>query len=190
MSTPEYETGVIHGRFQVLHNDHLKYIMAGKALCKHLVVGITNPDPSLSKKEEANPERNNPLANPLTYYERYCLVNKVLKAEGIRSHQFSIVPFPISFPELYKYYVPMDAVFFLAIYDEWGKQKLNYFKKLGLNTHVLRDVPTEEKGISASMVRKLMMEGSPWEHMVPQSVSDRLNKWGIPDRLREIYLKE
>ncbi|MHA2009472.1 MAG: nicotinate-nucleotide adenylyltransferase, partial [Promethearchaeota archaeon] len=43
-----YDLGVIHGRFQVLHNDHIKYLMAGKKLCKYLVVGITNPDPSLT----------------------------------------------------------------------------------------------------------------------------------------------
>jgi len=47
--------GVIHGRFQVLHNEPLKYLLAGKALCKHLVVGITNPDPSLIKSEPADP---------------------------------------------------------------------------------------------------------------------------------------
>ena len=47
-----YETGVIHGRFQVLHNDHLKYLLSGKALCRHLVVGITNPEPLLARMEE------------------------------------------------------------------------------------------------------------------------------------------
>lgn len=25
-----FDVGVIHGRFQVLHNDHLKYLLAGK----------------------------------------------------------------------------------------------------------------------------------------------------------------
>jgi glycerol-3-phosphate cytidylyltransferase-like family protein len=34
----QYDVGVIHGRFQVLHNDHLKYLLLGKALFKHLVV--------------------------------------------------------------------------------------------------------------------------------------------------------
>jgi len=41
------ERGVVHGRFQVLHNDHVKYLLAGKARCRHLVVGITNPDSPL-----------------------------------------------------------------------------------------------------------------------------------------------
>ena len=48
------EVGVIvseHGRFQVLHNDHFKYLMAGKAQCRHLVVGITNPDPTLTRRD-------------------------------------------------------------------------------------------------------------------------------------------
>ena len=33
------QTGVIHGRFQVLSNDHLCYLLAGKARCCHLIVG-------------------------------------------------------------------------------------------------------------------------------------------------------
>jgi nicotinamide-nucleotide adenylyltransferase len=33
-----YPLGVIHGRFQVLHKDHLKYLLAGKSLCEHLVL--------------------------------------------------------------------------------------------------------------------------------------------------------
>lgn len=186
MSTQKFKTGVIHGRFQVLHNDHMKYIISGKALCTRLVVGITNPDPFLSKTENADPDRNNPLANPLTYYERYLLVNAALEEQGLDPHQFNVVPFPVNFPELYRYYVPMDAMFFLTIYDEWGKQKLDYFKKQGLKTHVLREVTQEKKGISASEVRALMMENRPWEQLVPHSVSMLLNEWGIPDRLREV----
>ena len=186
MTIAEYKTGVIHGRFQVLHNDHVKYIMAGKKLCKHLVVGITNPDPFLTKMEDADPERNNPLGNPLTYYERYVLVKTVLETEGLKPHQFSVVPFPINFPERYKYYVPMEAVFFLTIYDEWGKKKLRYFQEQGLRTHVLWEVPREQKGISASEIRELMIKNEPWEHLVPYSMLVLLNKWDVPDRIKEI----
>ena len=155
MSTLEYDTGVIHGRFHVLHNDHMKYLMAGKNLCRHLVVGITNPDPSLTKMENTDRERNSPLANPLTYYERYVVINRALEAEGLMRNDFSVVPFPINFPERYKYYVPLDAVFFLTIYDEWGKKKLEYFRDQGLKTHVLWDVPRDKKGVSASGLLKV-----------------------------------
>jgi nicotinamide-nucleotide adenylyltransferase len=178
------ETGIIHGRFQILHNDHVKYLLAGKQLCRHLVVGITNPDPLLTKREHEDPQRDNPLYNPLTYYERYILVNEVLQTHGIKSEEFSVVPFPINMPELYKYYVPMDGLFFLTIYDDWGRKKLDVFKSLGLNTHVLWEVPLEKKGISAAEIRRLMVYGKPWEHMVPACVADLLKKWHIPGRIK------
>jgi len=177
------DTGVIHGRFQVLHNDHLKYLLSGKDHCRHLVVGITNPDPFLTKKETSDPARHDRMANPLTYYERFLLVNGSLKEAGLEPGEFSVVPFPINRPELYQYYVPMDAVFFLTIYDDWGKQKLEYFNSLGLRTHVLREVPPEEKGISASEVRKLIKENASWDHLVPKSVYQHLKTWNISDRL-------
>ncbi len=190
MTIREHSIGVIHGRFQILHNDHLKYLMAGKKLCQHIVVGITNPDPFLTKAENADTGRNNSLANPLTYYERYILVNAALKERGLEPDQFSVVPFPINFPELYRYYVPMDAVFFLTIYDDWGKQKLRYFQKQGLKTHVLWEIPLEKKGLSASEIRELMIKEKPWEHLTPRSVTRLMNEWRIQERLKRGTAKQ
>jgi len=183
---PPYETGVIHGRFQVLHNDHMRYLLAGKALCRHLVIGITNPDPSLTRETPADPRRSSPLANPLTYYERSLLVRQALEQAGVDHVDFSVVPLPISLPELYCYYVPLDAVFFLTIYDDWGRQKLAFFKSLKLATHVLWDVPPQDKGISGSDVRQLMVQGGAWERLVPPVAAQLLQRWGIPERLREM----
>jgi nicotinamide mononucleotide adenylyltransferase len=182
----EIETGVIHGRFQVLHNDHLKYLLAGMRLCRHLVVGITNPDPLLTREEDSDKKRSGSPANPLTYWERYIMVRVVMAEAGIDASRFSIVPLPINHPELYGYYVPMDAVFFLSIYDNWGRRKLAYFRDLGLKTHVLREVPVEEKGLSAEQVRLRMVHGDPWEHLVPPCVASLMKKWDIPARLRKI----
>ncbi|ABA88082.1 nicotinamide mononucleotide adenylyltransferase family protein [Syntrophotalea carbinolica DSM 2380] len=178
------ETGVIHGRFQVLHNDHLAYLLAGKALCRHLVVGITNPDPFLTKTEAADPHRSSSVANPLTYFERYTMVRAALEEAGIASSHYSVVPFPVNMPELYRYYVPLDALFFLSIYDDWGRRKLAYFTSLGLATHVLREVPLTRKGLSATDVRRRMANNEPWEDLVPPAVADLMKRWGIPGRLR------
>ena len=38
------ETGVINGRFQVLHLKHMEYILAAKMRCNKLYIGISNPD--------------------------------------------------------------------------------------------------------------------------------------------------
>ncbi len=178
--------GVIHGRFQVFHNDHLVYLLSGMALCRHLVVGITNPDPLLTRDENADPKRSDPAANPLTYFERYLMVRAVLEETGIESSRFSVVPFPVNIPELYRYYVPLDALFFLSIYDAWGKRKLEYFKALGLTTHVLKDVPEDQKGLSAADVRRRMAQNEPWEELVPPSVALLMKKWEIPSRIRKI----
>jgi nicotinamide-nucleotide adenylyltransferase len=180
------ETGVIHGRFQVLHNDHLAYILAGKARCRHLIVCITNPDPLLTRHDSADAGRSSPAANPLTYFERYTLVRSALLEAGVNHQDFSVVPLPVNFPELYQYYVPLDAVFYLTIYDEWGRRKLKIFQSLGLTTEVLWEKPSHEKGIVGRDIRGHMIQGEPWEHLVPRAVATLLKQWGIPQRLREL----
>jgi nicotinamide mononucleotide adenylyltransferase len=178
--------GVIHGRFQVLHNDHLKYLLAGKARCKHLIVGITNPDPTLTRNDSADPERSDAAANPLTYYERYFLLRASFDEAGITQSDFSIVPFPVNLIELYKYYVPLDAVFYLTIYDQWGRKKLEMFKSLGLKTEVMWEKPPEEKGLTGAEIRRRMVAREPWEHLVPPAAEALMKKWGIPKRLRTV----
>ena len=184
----QYDLGVIHGRFQVLHKDHIKYLMAGKELCKHLVVGITNPDPSLTRSSDANPHRSTSQANPLTYYERYLMIQAALLEQDLSLSEFSIVPLPINIPELIKYYVPLDAIFFLTIYDEWGQQKKKYFQDLGLKIHVLWEVPLDKKGLSSSDIRESMIKGEKWEHLVPSCTAKLMKEWDIAQRLKEISL--
>ncbi|MFW9818296.1 MAG: adenylyltransferase/cytidyltransferase family protein [Candidatus Thorarchaeota archaeon] len=186
----QYKLGVIHGRFQVLHNDHIKYLLAGKRLCKYLVVGITNPDPSLTRDSKANPHRSKPIANPLTYYERYMMVQAALLEQGLKYSEFSIVPFPINVPELLKFYVPLDAVFFLTIYDDWGRQKKQFFESLGLKIHILWEVKLENKGLSSSDIRKDMIKDSQWEQYVPKSVACLMKDWDIIHRLKKLSREE
>ena len=180
------ETGVIHGRFQVLHNDHLRYLMAGKARCRHLVVGITNPDPTLTRDDMVDPNRSLPAANPLTYFERYTMIRSALVEAGLPLSDFSAVPFPINLPDLYKYYVPMESIFFLTIYDQWGRRKLEQFQALGFKTEVVWSKPSHEKGLSGAEVRHRMGSGEPWEHLVPVSVCNMMKAWKIPERIRRL----
>lgn len=182
----QYSVGVIHGRFQVLHNDHLAYLLAGKALCKKLVVGITNPDPGRTAAEATDVQRGLESNNPLSYYQRAQLVEAVLLEQGIARDAFMVVPFPINLPQLYRWYVPLDATFFVTIYDDWGRAKLQRFSDLGLRTHVLRDVPNDEKGLSASQVRQLMQQGGNWQNLVPPAAARLLMQWDIPQRLLQL----
>ena len=186
----KYDTGVIHGRFQVLHNDHLRYLLAGIKLCNHLVIGITNPDPALIEEEPSDKNRSTPHANPLTYYERLQLIRAALVESGVALDAFTIVPLPISMPDRYRHYVPLDAVFFLSIYDDWGRRKKQYFESLGLDVHVLWEVEHKDKGLSGSAIRVKMAQGQCWEDAVPSSVAVLLKAWAIPDRLRNTTRSE
>jgi nicotinamide-nucleotide adenylyltransferase len=178
---------LIHGRFQVLHNDRLKYLPAGKARCRHLVVGITHPEPMLTREDAAGPLRSDTLMNPLTDFERYTMTRAVLLEQGFDPRSFSIVPLPINLPHLYRHCVPLDAVFFLTISDEWGKRKLEQFHSLGLRTEVLWTRPIESKGISGRHISNSMALGEAWEHRVPRATAALVKQWNLPERLRRAY---
>lgn len=178
------DTAVVHGRFQLFHLDHLKYVMAAKARCRYLVVGITNPDPTLTKFDAADPHRSLDTDNPLTFYERYVITQQVLLEAGLSCREFSLVPLPINFPELYRYYVPLEATFFLTIYDDWGERKLAMFNTLGLKVDILWRKPTSEKGLTATDLRRLMGQDQPWEHLVPPAVVRLVKEMGLLERLR------
>jgi nicotinamide-nucleotide adenylyltransferase len=184
------DMGVIHGRFQVLHNDHLRYLLAGKARCRHLVIGITNPDPTLTRADPSDPHRSLPEANPLSYFERYTMVQHAMVESGMKAATaFSVVPFPINLPELYSHYVPLSGTFFLTIYDPWGRKKLERFKGLGLKTEILWEKPPQDKGLSGVDVRNRMANEDPWEHLVPPSTAALMKAWDVPKRLRKLSLK-
>lgn len=184
MTAPLHPLGVIHGRFQILHNDHLRYLLAGKARCRHLVVGVTNPDPSLTRPEAADVGRDAAEANLLTYYERQAMLRAALREAGLAWEKFSVVPLPINFPELYRYYVPLDAVFFLTIYDAWGRAKQERFLELSLEVEVLWERPPEEKGLSGKAVRAAIAQDGDWRSMVPPSVARLIEAWDVAGRLR------
>ena len=108
------ELGVIHGRFQVLHNDHMKYLLAGKERCKHLIIGICNPEIDLTKYTSSNPHRSKRSSNPLTYFERMeCIKYSMIEA-GVNQEEFDIVPFPINFPEKIYNYAPKNAKYYFT----------------------------------------------------------------------------
>jgi cytidyltransferase-like protein len=175
------ETGIAHGRFQPLHVGHLEYLLASKAKCQVLVVGITNPDPWMTAFEPTDANRGEESANPFTYYERYLMVAGALKGANIPPDEFRIVPFPHGFPGRLKYYAPAGARYFLTVYDEWGDTKVARLRALGLDVEVLWRRRT--KVTSGSEIRRRIRDGLPWEHLVPAGVAETISaSWKEPAR--------
>lgn len=176
--------GLIHGRFQVLHNDHLAYLLAGKQRCRRLIIGVTNPDAASTRAEATDPSRSSRENNPLSFEERKAMIEAALMEAGVDRHAFSVIPFPINCPERLGGCAPRDAVYFLTIYDDWGREKLRRFRELGLTTEVMWERPESEKGISGKDVRAAIRDGRPWRHLVPPAVAALVDRWDLAERLR------
>ncbi len=180
----KYPIGVVHGRFQPLHNDHLKFILVAFERAELMYVGITNPDTSLTAADGADSNRSQRAANPCTYFERLEMVRLALMEAGIPQERFRVVPFPINFPELLTSYCPAHAVFFHTIYDAWGDRKLELMQGAGLQVELLWKKPEAEKGINASQIRSAIVAQQPWQHLVPRTVAQYLIENKIDDRIR------
>lgn len=179
--------GVIHGRFQPFHNDHLKYLLEAINRVDLLYIGITNPDPVLTLDDASDIKRSQLFANPCTYYERVLMVKHTLLDLGIDNKKFEIVPFPINFPELWKFYTPTEAIYFLTIYDDWGYKKKKLLSENGLNVQVLWERSESDKGITATDIRNRIIHNQEWHHLVPCGTADIINSNSICERIKKIH---
>ncbi|MCT4660915.1 MAG: hypothetical protein N4A40_03565 [Tissierellales bacterium] len=178
------EIGVVCGRFQVLHNEHMDYILGAKAECKKIIVGIASPDKLRSPEEKTDLNRSKLAANPCNYFERMNMIELALRNNGLTDEEYSVVPFPIGVPDLILNYTPEDAVYYFTIYDEWGKEKVKRVGGLGLKTKVLWD--DRVKGVSSSKIRELIFDNSDWKHLVPESTYEYIVNQNIDKRIVEL----
>jgi cytidyltransferase-like protein len=166
MSSEPCPLGVVHGRFQPFHNEHLSYVRLAAAHCEELIVGITNPEPSSSAPEPTDARRHLPEENPYSFWQRRLVVEAVLKADGLTGR---VVPFPISAPETLRHYVPAEATHFLRVFDGWGEEKVRRLAAHGYDVVVLE--PGTAKTLTASTVRSAMRECGPWQELVPPAAA-------------------
>ena len=179
------QLGVVHGRFQLLHNEHIKYILAAKARCDHLIIGICNPDATLTKYAAENPHRSQIASNPFTYYERYQMIHGAMIEHGITLNEFDIVPFPINHPELIFNYAPSEAKFYMTIYDEWGRSKKKMLEDIGCHVEVMWQRDISEKVLSGTDVRTCIRMNMDWKQYVPQFVYQYIQQNHLDDRIRQ-----
>lgn len=177
------DTGVVHGRFQVLHLRELEYILAAKMRCSKLYIGITNPDHAYTRESANDPERSKKINNPMTYFERYEMIKKTLLDFGVRKEEFGIIPFPINRPDILLEYAPEDARYFMTIHDGWGEEKYQILASLGLDVEVLWKRSLTEKGITGAEVRRNIGFYKQWDHLVPKSVYEYITEKRIDERI-------
>ena len=175
--------GMIHGRFQPFHNGHLEYALKAAARCEQLIIGITNPDPSLIVQETVDPERHLPTANIFTFFERQWMIRSALVEANVDLQSVSFVPFPIHHPERWQFYCPLETTQFVRIFSHWGEEKTRRFRERGWVVEVLDNGTAKQ--VSGKEVRQKLVTGQGWENLVPPAVARILHEIGAVERLRK-----
>lgn len=168
-----HELGMIHGRFHPFHNEHLRYFRWAWELCEHVIIGITNPDPSAIVTNATSAHRHRAQDNPFTYFERMMMIREGLQAEAYPLDRILFVPFPIHHPERWRHYVPEETTHFVTVYSPWEQQKADRLRAAGLQVSV-RD--SLDKTISGQRIRELLATDGDWEPLVPRGVAAYLRR--------------
>jgi cytidyltransferase-like protein len=178
MMAPIYSLGMVHGRFQPLHKEHLEYIKTGLGLCENLVVGITNPEPSELIEEVASSHRHKDESNPFSYYQREMMIFQSLRIIGIDVSRVICVPFHIFDSSKWSSYLPAKDKFIHLIreFSEWESKKIKDFSEMGYKVAVLDKGAT--KGMTATEVRSLLRSGGSWQSLVPEGTRKIICEYG------------
>jgi len=112
------------------------------------------------------------------------MVEAALIEAGLDRSSFDIVPFPIGRPELIGAYIPRDACLFVTILDQWGHCKAQRLREHGYDVNVLWE--RDQKGISSSMIRRLISEYRPWAQLVPPATYRYILSNGIDARIKRM----
>nr|WP_319490981.1 hypothetical protein [uncultured Desulfobacter sp.] len=182
MKENKVEIGSVHGRFQLFHNDHLRYVLAAIERCDFLIVGVTSfVNTELTLMEKAR-HRALPRNNPFTYYERTQVIREALVDSGVSSSHFSFSPFPIEQPELLPQFVPLDVKCYTTVYDEWNRQKVKTLLDTGYDVEVMWE--SDNKEIAGSELREKILNGDEsWKKFVPEASVKAVAALGIRHRI-------
>jgi len=172
--------GVVFGRFQVLHNGHLEHISEAFSRCDYLYIGISNPDPSATAFDAANPDRSENSSNPFTYYERATMIDKALHDINIKSDHYSTVPFPINRSELLCSYISPAWTIFMSVYETWDERKIEILNKNGFNRIcVMYDRLGHKREINSTIVRNKIKLKEDISKFVPRTTMEFII--GLPE---------
>lgn len=164
--SPEYDIGMVHGRFQPFHNGHLNYFRDALKLTRQcLVVGVTNPDSaSQSVQDSSDSHRHLPEANPFGFVDRARMISR--SAELDLHHRglpvVLIVPFNIHRQDTWGF-LPRGLVQFVNVLEPWDELKTVRFGEHGFRVHA---VP-HGRVTSGEAVRDLLKQGRDLSGLVP-----------------------
>lgn len=164
------DSGLVLGRFQPLHKEHVRYIHAALDRVERVTVGITQPFNWF--QEAGDGSRNDPHANPLPYWLRERMVLDWAERSGVDS-RVSVRPVPLSDLGLRSVVTPGTPILITEV-EPWSREKRGVIEAAGYSVVVL---PVGDKTMSGTEVRDLIRRGDGrWRQLVPDLADDVLNE--------------
>jgi nicotinamide-nucleotide adenylyltransferase len=163
--------GLFVGRFQPFHNGHL-------AAVRHIERQGHDPIVAIGSAQISHT-----LENPFTARERWSMIEGTLQAEGI-GQGVAIVPVPdINRNTLWVRHVETLLPPFAVVYTNNALPAL-LFSEAG---YKVEPIPFADRAHNeATQIRRLMIEGGPWETFVPKPAARIVHEVHGVDRMRAL----
>ena len=158
------------GRFQPVHNGHIKALEFVFSQVDEVIIGI------------GSAQASHTLKNPFTTSERMEMLIRALEEAGLADKRYYLIPLPdINFNAIWATYVVSMVPRFDVVFTG-NSLVAQLFREKGYEVIVQ---PMFRKDIlSATEIRRRMIEGEPWEELVPKSVAEFIREIKGCDRIR------
>jgi nicotinamide-nucleotide adenylyltransferase len=158
------------GRFQPLHKGHQKVISDIAKDAEYIVIAMGSAQYSHS------------LENPFTAGERYTMISRTLKAEGIDNYHI------VTLEDIHRYavwvsHVVSNAPKFDCVYAH-NPLSIRLFKEGGFK---VVELTLHEPGrFSGTEIRRRMAAGEEWRNLVPEEVAKVIDEIKGVERLVDL----
>lgn len=171
-SKPMYDLGMVHGRFQPFHHEHLEYVLWGLSNSKKCIIAITQPDITHLSETHGAVHRAKPEGNPFTFEERKKMITLSLQRLGIENDKYEIIQFDVdNMADSFQKHSLIDIkpVQFVKVYSEWEIYKKTQLNELGYQVVEINESHKEfaTKNVTGTLVRELINANRNWIDYVP-----------------------
>ena len=157
------------GRFQPFHKGHLKVLQNASINFDKIIIGIGSSQYSHTKE------------NPFTADERKLMVEKSLRKVGINNFKIILIPDIHNPPKWVDHVLSIFTDFDVVITNNSLTKSL--FSKKGYS---IEKTPLyDKKYFSGKEIRRRIIKGEQWEHLVPKEVFKLINEFNGTQRLIE-----
>ena len=168
--------GLFIGRFQPFHLGHYHVIKQALSEVEELIIAVGSSQLSYT------------LTNPFTAGERLVMIRRAISSYNLPLERFWIIPIEdINNNSLWVSYVKSLVPSFSIVYSNNSLVRI-----LFTDAHYeVKQIPLIKRTeYSATYIRKLMINGKKWDHLVPPAVAEYLKEIEAERRLKILSQKD